>query len=211
LNSETDDERWPNFFARPEDGPDLQLGTNENGAADSSRIGILGRLPAVNADDGVAAFTGTDPRETAAPSLLDDLLDVGGKVWTSPKLALGVVAGLAGIPFGGSLPRFEHGGVLFNNYPWGPGGAITLGDAILSTSPDVNVPVQTYAARSGAGVQNPIVNMGSHEEAHVHQADALGPLYLPVYAVQSLFSRGPSPMETAADQYGQTGKGWWPW
>lgn len=59
---------------------------------------------------------------------------------------------------------------------WGPGGAMTLGDAILSTSPDVNVSIPTYASRTGAGGQNSTVSMGSHEEGHVHQADALGPL-----------------------------------
>ena len=88
---------------------------------------------------------------------------------------------------------------------------MTLGDAILSTSPDVNTPILTCAARSGFGGQNPMVNMGSHKEGHLQQADVLGPLYLPVYAVQSLFSHGPSPMETAADRYGQAGRGWWPW
>jgi hypothetical protein len=59
--------------------------------------------------------------------------------------------------------------------------------------------------------QNPKVDMGNHEEGHVHQAGALGPLYLPTYVLQSIFSDGLSPMEKAADTYGQTGKGWWPW
>jgi len=128
----------------------------------------LGDLSGLSAGGDAAESAELDAQKSRDPSFLDDLLGVGEKIWTSPNTALGVVAGLAGIPFGGSLPRFEHGGVVFNNYPWGPGGAMTLGDAILSTSPDVNVPIPTYSARSGAGGQNPIVNMGSHEEGHIH-------------------------------------------
>lgn len=124
---------------------------------------------------------------------------------------------MAGVPFG-AKPTFEHGAVVFNDYPFAVngGGALTLGNAILSTEPQLTPnSIDTYETRlrpKGSPLPpNPKVDMGNHEEGHVHQAEALGPLYLPTYVLQSIFSDGPSPMEKAADTYGQTGKGWWPW
>jgi|SRR6185312_6682775 len=150
-------------------------------------------------------------------SVLDDLLDAGEALWTSPNTILGLAAGMAGLPFG-ARPTFEHGAVVFNDYPWkiGNGGALTLGDSILSTEDRITPnPIETYEARlrpSGAPLPpNPLVDMGKHEEGHVHQAGVLGPTYIPLYLLQSVLSNGPSPMEKAADTYGQTGKGWWPW
>ena len=124
---------------------------------------------------------------------------------------------MAGVPFG-AKPSFEHGAVVFNDYPWQVhgGGAVTLGNAILSNEDQLTPKsTLTYTAPSlPPGSPRPstdFVDMGNHEEGHVHQAEALGPLYLPTYVLQSIFSDGPSPMEKAADTYGQTGKGWWPW
>lgn len=150
-------------------------------------------------------------------SVWDDLANMGEAIWTSPNTILGLAAGLAGVPFG-ARPTFEHGAVVFNNYPWhGPqAGALTLGNTILSNLPDLTQDVPTYMTNYNANAglptpPNPMVNVGNHEEAHVRQAGILGPLYLPTYLAQSVFSNGPSPMEQAADTYGQTGKGWWPW
>jgi len=150
-------------------------------------------------------------------SVLDDLLDAGEALWTSPNTILGLAAGVAGLPFG-ARPTFEHGAVMFNDYPWhGPrAGALTLGNTILSNEPRLTPnPILTYTAPplppGSARPPTDYVDMGKHEEGHVHQEGALGPLFLPTYILQSIFSDGPSPLEKAADTYGQTGKGWWPW
>src|SRR6185437_9354062 len=92
------------------------------GAADS----VLTDVPAPD--------TGTDAKPSS--SVLDDLLDAGEAIWTAPNTALGLIAGLAGIPFG-ARPTFEHGAVVFNDYPWKVhgGGAVTLGNSILSNDP----------------------------------------------------------------------------
>jgi|SRR6185437_9840674 len=173
------------------------------GAADS----VLTNLP--------APYTGTDAKPSS--SVPDDLLDAGEAIWISPNTALGLIAGIAGIPFG-ARPTFEYGAVVFNDYPWhGPhAGALTLGNTILSNLSDLNQDGPTYTSNYNAGAglptpSNPSVNIGNHEGGHVHQAGALGPLYIPTYVLQSILSNGPSPMEKAADTYGQTGKGWWPW
>jgi hypothetical protein len=182
-----------------------------------------GGLDSTGADDtstipDSAPAPSSDPSPAAQPSSVwDDLLDAGEAIWTSPNTALGLAAGMAGIPFG-AKPTFEHGAVAFNDYPWQVhgGGAVTLGNTILSNYSNLNQSAPTYTARYNphAGLpppSNPTVPLGNHEEGHVHQAGALGPLYLPTYILQSIFSDGPSPMEKAADTYGQTGKGWWPW
>ena len=179
-------------------------------------------LDGTRVDDGSAAVndgsaaSGSGANSTPSSSIWDDLLDAGEKIWTSPNTALGLIAGMAGVPFG-AKPTFEHGAAVFNDYPWGePDSALTLGNTILTTAPQLTPnPIPTYEARMrprGSPLPpNPIVDMGNHEEGHVHQEGALGPLFLPTYILQSIFSDGPSPLEKAADTYGQTGKGWWPW
>lgn len=180
-------------------------------------------LDGTRVDDGSAgvndgsAASGSGANSTPSSSIWDDLLDAGEKIWTSPNTALGLIAGMAGVPFG-AKPTFEHGAVVFNDYPWkiGNGGAVTLGDSIVSNFPALDTPNTTYTANYNQingqpAPANPDVLVGNHEEGHVHQAEVLGPLYLPTYVLQSIFSDGPSPMEKAADTYGQTGKGWWPW
>ena len=46
--------------------------------------------------------------------------------------------------------------------------------------------------------------------AHVLQAMALGPLFLPLYLLAGGISVR-NRFERAADRYAMTGKGWWPW
>jgi hypothetical protein len=194
--------QWQTFL----DPGDLDsTGVDDSGAAPDNATAV----PAPVSGDGTSA---------AQPSSVwDDLLHAGEAIWTAPNTALGVVAGMAGIPFG-AKPTFEHGAIAFNDYPWkfNGGGALTLGNSILSNFPQLTPnPAYTYEAQATPNglplPPNPYVDVGKHEEGHVHQAGALGPLYLPTYVLQSIFSDGPSPMEKAADTYGQTGKGWWPW
>lgn len=133
-----------------------------------------------------------------------------GLLWALPNTVIGLLLGLAALPFG-ARPRWRRGDLacVFHGWPWGPGGALTLGNVILHTGHDLDVPCATYAHAAGHGPEPP-VSLALHERAHVYQYLVLGPLFLPVYlacggvGVRNRFER-------AADRYAATGRGWWPW
>jgi len=133
-----------------------------------------------------------------------------GIAWSLPNTLLGLLIGAAGMAFGtrAHFSRRELA-VVFNALPWGPGGALTLGNTILHTGDSLDASCVTYAHRAGLGVE-PAIMLADHERAHVFQYMALGPLFLPLYflcggiGVRNRFER-------AADRYAQTGRGWWPW
>ena len=144
------------------------------------------------------------------PPLLRGALKALGALWTSPNTLLGVVAGAAGLFFGAHVHwRSRECALVFHRWPWGPGGALTLGNVILHTGDSLDSPCVTYAHRAGHG-DEPAIVLADHERAHVYQYMALGPLFLPLYllcggvSVRNRFER-------AADRYAQTGAGWWPW
>lgn len=138
------------------------------------------------------------------------LLLLFGLAWALPNTLLGLLAGVAGMSFGARahVSRRELA-IVFNAMPWGPGGALTLGNTILHTGDSLDAPCVTYAHRAGLGAE-PAILLADHERAHVYQYMALGPLFLPLYfacggiGVRNRFER-------AADRYAQTGHGWWPW
>jgi hypothetical protein len=133
-----------------------------------------------------------------------------GVAWAVPNTLLGLLAGIAGMAFGAHAhwSRRELA-LVFNAMPWGPGGALTLGNTILHTGGTLDAPCMTYAHRAGLGIE-PSILLADHERAHVFQYMALGPLFLPLYfacggiGVRNRFER-------AADRYARTGRGWWPW
>ncbi|TZF89803.1 hypothetical protein [Cognatilysobacter lacus] len=133
-----------------------------------------------------------------------------GMAWTLPNTAVGLLLGLVGMPFGAraQLRRADFA-LAFHRWPWGPGGALTLGNVILHTGADLDVACATYAHAAGLG-EEPMVQLSLHERAHVLQYLVLGPLFLPVYlasggvGVRNRFER-------AADRYAASGRGWWPW
>lgn len=137
------------------------------------------------------------------------LLRCIGALWTLPNSIIGLIGGAAGMPFG-ARPRVNRRelALVFHHWPWGPGGAITLGNVILHTGDSLDATCATYEHRAGRCVHPPIV-LGDHERAHVFQYMALGPLFLPLYlacggvSVRNRFER-------AADRYAMTGAGWWP-
>jgi hypothetical protein len=138
------------------------------------------------------------------------VLWLAGMLWTVPNTLLGLVAGLAGLPFGAHahVSRRELA-IVFNRMPWGPGGALTLGNTILHTGDTIDCPCVTYAHRAGHGVE-PAIVLADHERAHVFQYMALGPLFLPLYLLCGGIGVG-NRFERSADRYAQTGRGWWPW
>ncbi|HBK46338.1 MAG TPA: hypothetical protein DDZ67_07865 [Xanthomonadaceae bacterium] len=133
-----------------------------------------------------------------------------GALWTSPNTALGLLAGAAGMCFG-ARPRWERRelALVFHRWPWGPGGALTLGNVILLNGASLDLACATYEHRAGR-CRHPPVRLGDHERAHVYQYLVLGPLFLPAYlacggvSVRNRFER-------AADRYALHGRGWWPW
>ena len=131
-----------------------------------------------------------------------------GVAWASPVTLLGLLAGLAAWPFG-ARPRLGDRALVFHHYPWGPGGALTLGNVILHTGASMDEYTLTYACRARQG-RGERVRLGDHERAHVLQYLALGPLFLPLYfACGGIHHR--NRFEQAADRYALTGSGWWPW
>ncbi|WP_345776319.1 hypothetical protein [Luteimonas salinisoli] len=133
-----------------------------------------------------------------------------GVLWTLPNTVLGLGAGAAGLAFGATarLDRRELA-IVFQRWPWGPGGAMTLGNVILHTADSLDAPCFTYAHRAGH-CEEPAVRIGDHERAHVLQYMALGPLFLPLYLLCGGISVR-NRFERAADRYARTGRGWWPW
>jgi hypothetical protein len=135
---------------------------------------------------------------------------VPGAIWASPNTLLGLLLGLPALPFGARL-RISDGALVFLRYPWGPGGALALGNAILCTHATLDGSCRSYAERHGlCPPREALHRLGDHERAHVYQAMALGLFFLPIY----FFCGGISArnrFEQAADRYAETGRGWWPW
>lgn len=133
-----------------------------------------------------------------------------GMLWTAPNTLLGLLAGAAAVAFGAraTLRRGDLA-LVFHGVPWGPGGALTLGNVILHTGEDLATPCLTYAHMAGEG-DEPAILLCDHERAHVLQAMALGPLFLPAYLLCGGVSAR-NRFERAADRYARTGRGWWPW
>lgn len=147
-------------------------------------------------------------RSPARPAWLRPL-QVLGALWTSPNTLIGLVGGGVGM-LGGSRPHWSARdcALVFHHWPWGPGGAITLGNVILHTGGDLGIRCRTYAHRAGHAVE-PWIRLDDHERAHVYQYFVLGPLYLPVYLLCGGVSAR-NPFEIAADHYAHLGRGWWP-
>ena len=144
----------------------------------------------------------------AAPALL--ALVLLGMLWTLPNTLLGLLLGAAGLPFGARV-RWQNRELawVIGRWPWGNGGAITLGNVIVHTGMQLDRPCQTYAQRAGR-CGGPRISLAAHERAHVYQYLLFGPLFLPLYllcggvSVRNRFER-------AADHYALYCVGWNPW
>jgi hypothetical protein len=130
--------------------------------------------------------------------------------WASPNSLLGLLVGTASLGFGAHVHLSRRDlALVFDRVPWGPGGALTLGNVILNTGESLEAPSRTYVHRAGLCDEPPVL-LAAHERAHVLQYMALGPLFLPLYflcggiSVRNRFER-------AADRYARLGHGWWPW
>jgi hypothetical protein len=163
-------------------------------------MGIRWRLASVNPSR--VHKPGTSPLRIGLLAL--------GMLWTLPNSAAGLLLGCIALPFGARM-RWQRRelAVVVRSWPWGAGGALTLGNVIVHTGQRLDVACVTYAHRAGRCVE-PAISLADHERAHVYQYMLLGPLFLPVY----LWCGGISarnPLEHAADRYALHGHGWWPW
>jgi len=134
-------------------------------------------------------------------------LFVLGALWASPLTVAGLIAGSVALAFGAKISRSDAA-LVFHRVPFGPGGALALGNVILHTGENLDEPALTYACRAHGGADR--VRLGDHERAHVYQYMAFGPLFLPLYFLCGGISHR-NRFEQAADRYALTGKGWWPW
>ena len=133
-----------------------------------------------------------------------------GVLWASPNTALGLLAGMVGIAFGAHAHWSRRDrAIVFHRWPWGPGGALTLGNTILHTGDSLDSTCVTYAHRAGHG-DEPEIMLADHERAHVYQYMVLGPLFLPLYLLCGGISVR-NRFERAADRYARSGRDWWPW
>ena len=106
------------------------------------------------------------------------LLNTLGVVWALPMTLLGLLAGLALMPFGARARR-DGPALVFHHVPLGPGGALTLGNVILDTGGTLDRECLTYACSARGGTDER-VRMAEHEHAHVYQDGVLGVFFLPV-------------------------------
>ena len=137
-----------------------------------------------------------------------------GALWALPMTLPMLVAGLAAVPFGARLSL--RGPMLtVTGFPFGPWGALAIGQVVITRMPSLDTRVPSYRARaarrSGEDVlwKNERVHLARHELAHVRQSLAFGPLFLPLYLLCGGVS-AKNPFERAADRYALTGRGWWP-
>ncbi|MHA6204092.1 hypothetical protein ACXU4B_06710 [Dyella soli] len=143
-------------------------------------------------------------RRTATAAMV-----VLGMLWTSPNTVLGLLAGGLGMLLGARVQwRAREQAIVFRRWPWGAGGALTLGNVILYTGDNLDTPCLTYAHRAGRCSEAAIV-LADHERAHVYQYMLFGPLFLPLYLLCGGVSVR-NPFERAADRYAQSGRGWCP-
>jgi hypothetical protein len=130
-----------------------------------------------------------------------------GMLWTLPNTLLGLIAGLALLPFGARL-HLAEGVLAFKRVPRARG-ALVLGCVILHGGEDLDTVCGTYAARCGDAPPDQRVRLGDHERAHVYQYLLFGPMFLPLYSLCGGVSAR-NPFEHAADRYALTGRGWCP-
>ena len=101
--------------------------------------------------------------------------DLGGKAWSLPNTAVGLVYGGAGHLAGlakGTRPHvvIEGNAIQFRNNPFGGVGAITLGNTTTYNG-------QPWIEKDTG------LSVGEHERQHTIQGQQLGPLYLPSNAI----------------------------
>src|SRR5690242_12535767 len=89
-----------------------------------------------------------------------------GALWTLPNTLAGLLAGLVALA-AGAKAQLREGALVFHGVPFGPGGALTLGQVILHTGESLEATALTYHCRQHGGGE--AVRLADHERAHVYQ------------------------------------------
>lgn len=148
-----------------------------------------------------------------------------GALWALPLTLPMLAVGAAMLPFGARL-TVRGPMLVFTRLPFGPRGALALGQVVLSPLPSLDARVPSYRARQAmrerapgaagaptgsgnAALRGERVHLARHELAHVRQSLLLGPLFPVVYLMCGGVSHR-NPFERAADRYARSGRGWWP-
>jgi hypothetical protein len=151
-----------------------------------------------------------DPAGRPLKAVVRTFLIALGVIWALPNTLIGLIVGGLALARGATLRlRRRDLAVVFDHLPFGPGGAMTLGNCILHTGDTLDTECSTYAHQAGHGAE-PAIRLCDHERAHVYQAMVLGPFFLPVYLLCGGISVR-NRFERAADRYARDGQGWWPW
>lgn len=187
-----------------------------NGAFSSAFQYVVSNVPTRSQLSGsnIADGVGVAARETARMSF-----DLAGKAWAAPASAIGIVAGLSSLPFGGKL-NVKYNALVFSDvwFQKSKNGvtATTFGNVILagSTFEELNQMIPTYYAQqfgAEAAFKNKgfyLSHYGRHEQGHTYQYQVLGAFYFIPYLLDHPF-QWQNGFEDAADRYG-AGKGsWW--
>lgn len=149
--------------------------------------------------------------ETNRPSnrFVRGALDVVGKIWALPNTVLGLVAGGLGygagwVGYGLGLTdmapgiTFGNNAIQFHNIPSPFGGALTLGNTIIYSGGAQPSDMGNWYGDSRQ------LNLGRHEKGHTYQAQAYGPLFLPVYFLSGGVSAS-NPFERSANDFAAGG------
>lgn len=137
-----------------------------------------------------------------------------GALWALPLSLPMLALALAARPFGARL-AVRGPAVVVTCFPFGPTGALALGQVVLSRLDGLDLRVPSYRARAARrdGLDRPWrserVHLGRHELAHVRQSLVFGPLFPLLYLLCGGVSHR-NPFERAADRYARSGRGWWP-
>ena len=158
--------------------------------------GVLGLASFGHGDDLIMEGAGYMAEGTG--ELVLGAADLAGKVWNSPNTAIGLMIGLAGLPFGASI-HFGNNAIQFWDYPWGSGGALTFGNSQIFNWPitAANGPNNIWWPRYDNIFD---ILLGIHEEEHTYQSQFLGPLFIPIYFLAGGVSAS-NPFEQDADDY----------
>src|SRR5690606_23695302 len=108
----------------------------------------FGAVGGVSRHPGLPGPVAADARgRLSAPRRVARLaLAILGLAWALPNTVAGLAAGLAALPFGARMRlRAADLALVFDDVPWGPGGALTLGNVILHTGDSLDGDCLTYA------------------------------------------------------------------
>ncbi len=97
------------------------------------------------------------------------------KCWNAPNTLIGLAWGGVGYLFGAEITA-GHNAIQFENHPFMPWGAITLGNTI------------SYPPGFGPNYTLPNGTVGAHEMQHTFQGQVLGPFYLQANLAGGLYS-----------------------